>query len=340
METINAYALSPWHRRLPVGHDNEPEVAIGLAKRMDGILVATSASGKAGRISIGSVVRDTHRNGQVLARCSSMVGSSDDQNTYTGDLEAVATALRRLPDGLRYQDITVMTSSRSALQVIAQPRQQSGQRTVQEIYRQAERLEGQGNLVKMLWVPSGEDFPMGNEAKAEARRAARAGQPPETPAYQARSTQLRLALARQREQDQETRLNGVGKYSKAIDKALPGQHTRKLYDAVKRRESNVLAQLRTGMARINSYLHRIGAADTDMCDCGQVPETMEHFLFRCTKWDTQREGMRQVGQTKMGNLSFFVGGKAASDGPKWAPNLQAVRAAIRFALETKRLDTN
>jgi hypothetical protein len=41
----------------------------------------------------------------------------------------------------------------------------------------------------------------------------------------------------------------------------------------------------------------------------------------------------------MGNLSFFLGGKAASDGPKWAPNLQAVRAAIRFALETKRLDT-
>jgi hypothetical protein len=66
METINAYALSPWHRRLP----DEPEVAIRLAKRMNGILVTTSASGKAGRVSIGSVVRDTHRKwssaGQVL----------------------------------------------------------------------------------------------------------------------------------------------------------------------------------------------------------------------------------------------------------------------------------
>jgi hypothetical protein len=30
----------------------------------------------------------------------------------------------------------------------------------------------------------------------------------------------------------------------------------------------------------------------------------------------------------MGNLSFFLGGKAASDDPKWAPTLQAVRAAI------------
>ncbi|CAG9950502.1 unnamed protein product [Clonostachys rosea f. rosea IK726] len=38
---------------------------------MDGILVATSASGKAGHISIGSIVHDTHGDGQVLARCSS-----------------------------------------------------------------------------------------------------------------------------------------------------------------------------------------------------------------------------------------------------------------------------
>jgi ribonuclease HI len=279
---------------------------------MDGILVATSTSGRAGLVSIGGIVRDTNRNRQVLARYSSTVGSSEDQNTYTGDLEAIATALRSLPDILQCRDVTVLTSSRSALQVIAQQRQQSGQCTMQEIYRQAERLEGRGNMVKMLWVPSGEDFPMGNEAKTEARRAARAPCPPETPAYQARSTQLRLALARQREQYQETRLEGVGRYSKAIDKALPGQHTRGLYDAMKRRESNVLAQLRTGMARINNYLHRIGAADTDMCDRGQAPETMEHFLFRCTKWDTQREGMRQVAQAKMGNLSYFVGGKAAS----------------------------
>jgi hypothetical protein len=148
---------------------------------------------------------------------------------------------------------------------------------------------------------------MEREAKVEAQRAARANRPPETPAYQARSTQIRLALARQRQQYQESRFEGVGRYSKAIDKALLGLHTRMLYDAVKRRESNVLAQLRTGMARINRYLHNIGAADMDMCDCGQAPETMEHFLFRCTRWDTQRESMRQVAQAKMGNLSFFVG---------------------------------
>lgn len=33
-------------------------------------------------------------------------------------------------------------------------------------------------------------------------------------------------------------------------------------DAFKRREASVLAQLRTGMARLNGYLHQIGAAES------------------------------------------------------------------------------
>lgn len=48
--------------------------------------------------------------------------------------------------------------------------------------------------------------------------------------------------------------------------------------------------------------------------------------------------MRNVDQGKVGNLSFFLGGKTAEDGYKWSPNLQAVRVAIKFAISTGRLD--
>jgi hypothetical protein len=47
-------------------------------------------------------------------------------------------------------------------------------------YRQAERLEGRGNEVKVLWVLSGEDFPMGSDAEAGAQKAVRAN-PPQDP---------------------------------------------------------------------------------------------------------------------------------------------------------------
>jgi hypothetical protein len=286
METIQAYALPPWHNRLPVGYDLDRELAIETANRMEGILVATSASEKAGRVSIRGIVRGTERNNpdEVIARYSSTIGSRDDQSTYTGGLEAIAMALTCMPDGLQHRHLTVMTSNWPALQVITQPRQQSGQCTVQEIHRHAERLQRSGNIVKMLWVPSADkDFPMGSEAKAEARRAARKKRTPVKAAYQPRSTQIRLATAQQQQRQRGALPDRVGNYSKKIDKALPGGHTRVLYDALKRRESDVLSQLRTGMARINSYLHEIGAAESDMCDCGQAAETMEHFLFRFTK---------------------------------------------------------
>ncbi|KAL9561263.1 hypothetical protein ACKAV7_014618 [Fusarium commune] len=156
------------------------------------------------------------------------------------------------------------------------------------------------------------------------------------PPRQARSTRLRVLVAQRRQRMMLP--EGEGGYLKRLDKALPGKHTCRLYDALKRRESDILVQLRTGMARVNRYLHRIGAAETDTCDCGQEEETVEHFLFRCPRWDEQREHMRNVDREMIGNLSFFLGGKTAEDGHRWSPNLGAVQAVIRFAISTGRWD--
>lgn len=174
-------------------------------------------------------------------------------------------------------------------------------------------------------------------AKAAAKRATKRGCEAEVPWYQTRTTTLRLALAQVRAREQLP--ESVGRYSKRIDKALPGKHTRAIYDSLKREESDVLAQLRTGMVRLNSYLRRIGATDSDLCDCGQATETIEHFLFRCKNWTAQREILLECARTKIGNLSFFLGGKAASDDDRWEPDMQAVRATIRFAIATKRLES-
>lgn len=190
-----------------------------------------------------------------------------------------------------------------------------------------------------MWLPAKDErCTFRTLAKAAAQRATEQDCVVEKPPYQAHSTTLRLALARERPREQLP--DSVGRYSKRIDKALPGRHTRALYEALKRRESDVLAQLRTGKMRLNSYLRKIGAAESDMCDCGQAPETTEHFLFRCRKWSGQREILFTCSRTKIGNLSFFLGGKATSDDDKWEPDMRAVRATIRFAIATKRLATS
>lgn len=40
----------------------------------------------------------------------------------------------------------------------------------------------------------------------------------------------------------------------------------------------------------------------------------------------------------MDNLSFFLGGKETTDQDDWIPHMKAVRATIKYALETERLD--
>jgi len=272
---------------------------------------------------------------EVLASYSVTLGPSDEQNAYTAGLEAIAMALRCVPLGLHDRDLTIVTSNRSVLQVIRRPRQQSGQCTIREIYGAVEFLGRRGCRVRLRWVPAkNEKFTLGPLAKRQAKRATRDECSAEPATFQARSTTLRLLLNEHAGAGQIP--ERVGKYSKRIDKALPGKHTRKLYDELTRKESEVLVQLRTGKSRLNSYLRKIGAVESDECTCGQSAETVEHFLFRCRRWTVQREIMLRYARGKMGDLSFFLGGKAESDDDKWQPDMGAVRATIQFALATKR----
>jgi hypothetical protein len=43
--------------------------------------------------------------------------------------------------------------------------------------------------------------------------------------------------------------------------------------------------------------------------------------------------------TRRGNLSYYLGGKAPSDPETWAPNMEVVRATIKYAIATGRLNT-
>ena len=150
------------------------------------------------------------------------------------------------------------------------------------------------------------------------------------------NTQRSTRQTRRRQQLAEK----VGKFSKRVDAALPGKHTRKLYDQLTWKEASVLAQLRTGMARLNAYLVLVKAAPSDQCDCGEARETVEHFLFRCRRWTSHRTEMLQCTEVHRSNISFYLGGKSPSDDNNWTPDMKAVRATIRFAIATGRLDAD
>jgi hypothetical protein len=133
--------------------------------------------------------------------------------------------------------------------------------------------------MRVLWLPSSDENKLLKVAKAEAGKAIREGAVPQKrfPGMQLTA----LNIAQSKANTQISLPEKVGRHSQRVDAALPGKHTRQLYDRLSWKEASVIAQLRTGVGRLNAYLFHIKATPSDQCDCGQARETVEHFLFRC-----------------------------------------------------------
>ena len=132
---------------------------------------------------------------------------------------------------------------------------------------------------------------------------------------------------------------GVGKAIRELDTALPGKHTKVIYDFINKRDARILVQLRTGCARLNQYLSRIKVVNSPSCQCGAAPESVQHFLFSCSKWTAERREMYMRWHDKEGNMRFFLSAKSTSDTNKWKPEREAITAVINYARATTRLDT-
>ncbi|RKK21135.1 hypothetical protein BFJ66_g17708, partial [Fusarium oxysporum f. sp. cepae] len=343
MEVIQPFALAPWEARIQTtlsrqGEEEEDKIK-ELAKAGWAVRIATSSSAKNDLVGMGGAIRipiSVARAGKISETFSVTLGTREEHNPYTAELAAIAHGLSCLPE-IKYRVIVILTSNRSAVQAIGNPRQQSGQGHIREIYDAIEKLRRDGNRVNLIWLPANGELKIQKTAKMSARQATKPHVTPRGGAVKAKTTILNRMRA---DLQSERKLpEGVGKHARKVDSALPGKHTRMLYNKLSWKEASVLAQLRTGMARLNGYLYQIRAAPTGECPCGRAKETVEHFLFRCVQWTAQRkEMMSQCVEEKRGNLSFHLGGKAASDGQKWAPNMEAVRATIRFAIATGRLE--
>jgi ribonuclease HI len=333
LESIQPFALKPWEKRIQAF--NYETVATQQDIEWD-IRVAVSCSARNGVVGVGGVVRDTpFIDGDAASEeFSFTLGFRTEQNPYSGELAAMAHALNILPN-VSHRRIALLTTNRAVALSLRNPQQQSGQSYVRSVYKGIDKLWKNKNGVLVFWIPSSDQNDLLQLAKRAARKATKEGAIPEKRFPSMKSTTLNIE--RKKIIGERSLPDRVGKYSKRVDAALPGQHTRQLYDNRPWIERNALAQMRTDMTRLNNSLYRIHATPSRLCACGREPETVAHFLFRCTQWEEHRTKMHQCTQTNRGNLSFFLGGKSLSDGPDWQPSLKAVQATICFALATGRL---
>jgi hypothetical protein len=338
LETIQPLTLAPWEERVEAITDKTAarEAEVGWA-----ICIAVSSSARNGVVGVGGSVQisTSVRGGPKLETFSFTLGMRTEQNPYSGELAAMAYALRRTIPKLRHRSIALITSNKAAALAVKQPRQQSGQEYMRCIYDSVKELREDGNGLRVLWLPSSGENKLLKLAKDEAWKATQQGATPQKLFPSMKATTLNIARSKVNAIGMELP-EKVGRHSKRVDAALPGKHTRQLYDQLSWKEASALSQLRTGIARLNAYLFHVKAVPSDRCDCGQARETVEHFLFRCRMWIAYRTEMLQCTDTRRGNISFYLGGKSPSDNQKWTPNMEAVRATIRFALATGRLDAS
>jgi hypothetical protein len=137
----------------------------------------------------------------------------------------------------------------------------------------------------------------------------------------------------------------TGKHLQKIDKALPGKHTNKIYNALNRKAAAILVQLRTNISRLNTYLSKINVIETDRCECG-MKETVQHFLSSYPRWRNERRDMKSAHGSRYWDVSYALGGystaerdgkKVDGEKDKWQPDLNAVKATIDYAIRTGRL---
>ncbi len=125
-------------------------------------------------------------------------------------------------------------------------------------------------------------------------------------------------------------------------KRYQGKHTDILYNGRTKKQSQILFQLRTEISRLNSYLAKIQALDSDQCQCKCDIETVDHFLFRCSRWKNLRQELRGLVGHRWGDLAYALGewSNERKDGPldRWSPTTTMVAATIKFAIATGRLE--
>ncbi|KAJ6436634.1 reverse transcriptase [Purpureocillium lavendulum] len=179
LETINPFTLAPWVERVQAIMADEEESVVSRTDQGWAVRLAVSGSARNELVGIGGAVDlpASVRGGPKVEPFSFTLSMRTEQNPFSGELAAMACALRRLPE-LRYRSVALLTSNKAAALTLRNPRQQSGQEYVGCIYDSVDALRRNGNMVVVLWIPASAENNLLQNAKAQARDATKEGANP------------------------------------------------------------------------------------------------------------------------------------------------------------------
>ena len=343
IDPIPVFNKSPWQPSPHIsiqGKDIAMQAEEASANKQDIITFYTDASVRHGLSGIG-----VYTPPPFGLQFSATLDRGPKPDPTQIELEAIRVALQAIVNdpvyGLRFGSVKhhIVTDSERALRLLRQPGRHKTE-TLRQIFTLLQAARQQQLEVQFTWVPAHSGV-QGNEiAHSFAHSATDTGHIP---------TDRKVTLQEARKQNHHCwdrkraffQSLKVARHLRELDKALPGRHTRKLYDRLKRTDAAILAQLRGGYCRLNGYLHRIGQVDSDLCLCGQK-ETVQHFLLECPRWTQERQQYWSQDQLRHLTTAKLCGAYTSNelDGPieNWQPTMRFVRDTISFVKDTERLN--
>ncbi len=354
METIEAFVVKPWqhHTRgiVPIPDKREEAKVRCTLQSFGELQVFTGGLARNDRVGYGIATR---LRGMPGINHKRTIGDMNEANAHIAELGAMVEAARWAEQVLNKfpgtWGATIYSDSVSALQAIANPMFQSGQRLLNLVAQVLDRVAEKGRRLEVAWVPGHDGIEGNEEADGLAKEATEQGATIDPPVWM--KGKFKAVIAKQIREKLTMELIqqkwSTGASLRRIDSAIPGRHVLTLYNNLTSTEAHVLAQMRTGHSRLKSFLARRVLEEDDQCECGEDVETLRHFLLHCKRYDSQRRRMAVELGRNYGNISHMLGGRGSyqrpdgtnPDGPReaWKPKMEIVRTVIRFALETGRL---
>jgi len=291
LETIEPCCITPWHAGFEVTIPDRDK-AVKWAEITRERVLFVDASYRRGNIGVSiyfGLKRGRHK---IEDKQSLKIGHSNQVTANHAELIAIHQAISHVeqiwnkvegfPPEVKGTALPTIIASdnTTALLTLSRPARQSGQSIIRKTCETAKRLQDLGGpTLRLQWVPWRSGIKGGDTAHDQTKEAS-------TQVLPALRTAILAPTVKHIRNTSGPKM--TGKY--AIDSALPGKHTRQLYDDRRHKEAKVLCRLRTRHSRLNKDLVRTKALESGECQCetGQE-ETARHFLFELPPMERTQE---------------------------------------------------